>query len=102
MEGCDTLLIVGSSFPYMEFLPQPGQAAGVQIDADPTRIGLRYPVEVGLAGDARATLELLLPLLERKADRGFLEEAQVNMRDWWALLEERAGNRELPMKPQVV
>src|SRR5206468_392156 len=76
IEDCDTLLIVGSSFPYMEFLPKPGQAKGVQIDIDPSRIGLRYPIEVGLAGDCKRTLQLLLPLLKRKKDRGFLETAQ--------------------------
>ena len=64
MEECDTLLMVGTSFPYIEFLPKPGQARGVQIDLDPTRIGLRYPVEVGLVGDSRATLQALLPLLQ--------------------------------------
>lgn len=102
LEECDTLLMVGTSFPYIEFLPQPGQATGVQIDNDPIRIGLRYPVEVGLAGDSRATLELLLPLLERKRDRGFLERAQEDMRDWRALLEDRATRDDVPMKPQVV
>jgi pyruvate dehydrogenase (quinone)/pyruvate oxidase len=102
MEGCDTLLLVGTAFPYLQFLPSPGQAAGVQIDRDPTRIGLRYPVEVGLVGDARATLELLLPLLERKADRGFLEEARAGMRDWRAVLDERGSRADLPLKPQVV
>ena len=65
MESCDTLLMVGTSFPYIEFLPKPGQARGVQIDLDPTRIGLRYPVEVGLVGDSRRTLQALLPLLQR-------------------------------------
>ena len=64
LEDCDTLLIVGSSFPYIEFMPKPGQARGVQIDLDPRRIGLRYPVEVGLVGDCRRTLEELLPLLQ--------------------------------------
>src|SRR6188474_1055322 len=76
MESCDTLLMVGTSFPYIEFYPKPGQARGVQVELDPMRIGLRYPVEVGLVGDSRRTLEALLPLLERKADRGFLETAQ--------------------------
>ena len=77
MENCDTLLMVGTSFPYIEFLPKPGQARGVQIDLDPTRIGLRYPVEVGLVGDARRTLQKLLPLLDATNDRRFLEEAQT-------------------------
>src|SRR5205807_3366007 len=76
MENCDTLLIVGSSFPYIEFLPKPGQAKTVQIELDPIKIGLRYSVDVGLVGDSRRSLEALLPLLERKKDRGFLEKAQ--------------------------
>jgi pyruvate dehydrogenase (quinone) len=102
MEGCDALVIVGSSFPYIEFLPQPGQAACVQIDERPERIGLRHPADVGLVGDARATLQALIPLLERNEERGFLEQAQAGMRDWWALMEERGNNDETPMKPQVV
>ncbi len=102
LEACDTLLIVGSSFPYEEYYPQPGQARGVQIDIDPARIGLRYPVEVGLAGDARSVLHALLPLLERKADRSFLEMAQHGMQAWRELLQERGTSDELPMKPQVV
>ena len=69
MESCDTLLIVGSSFPYLEFMPKPGQARAVQIDLDPIRIGLRYPVEVGLVGDSRRTLQALMPLLRRREDR---------------------------------
>jgi len=101
-EQCDTLLVVGSSFPYMEFLPKPGQARGVQIDSDPTRIGLRYPVEVGLAGDARESLLALLPLIERRQDRSFLEQAQQGMREWREVLDERATCRDRPMKPQVV
>jgi pyruvate dehydrogenase (quinone) len=102
MEGCDTLLMVGTSFPYIEFYPKPGQARGVQIDLDPLRIGLRYPVEVGLVGDSRRTLAMLLPRLRRNADRSFLEEAQAGMKDWWALMEERGTRRDMPMKPQVV
>ena len=102
MESCDTLLMVGTSFPYIEFFPKPGQARGVQIDLDPMRIGLRYPVEVGLVGDSRRTLEALLPLLDRKADRGFLETAQKGMAAWNALMLERATRTDRPMKPQVV
>jgi pyruvate dehydrogenase (quinone)/pyruvate oxidase len=102
LAGCDTLLIAGSSFPYIEFYPKPGAARGVQIDIDPTRIGLRYPVEVGLVGDARATLAALLPLLRRNEDRDFLEDAQRGMRDWWSLMHERATRTDVPMKPQVV
>jgi pyruvate dehydrogenase (quinone) len=102
MEECDTLFIVGSSYPYMEFLPQPGQARGVQIDLDPERIGLRYPVELGVAGDSRTVLRALLPLLHRNEDRSFLEKAQKGMRDWWALLDERGTRTETPMHPAVV
>jgi pyruvate dehydrogenase (quinone)/pyruvate oxidase len=102
IEKCDTLLLVGTSFPYIEFLPEPGQARGVQIDADPARIGLRYPVEVGLVGDSRQTLELLLPWIEWKEDRSFLEQAQAAMHEWWALMEERGTRQDKPMKPQVV
>jgi pyruvate dehydrogenase (quinone)/pyruvate oxidase len=102
LDGCDTLLMVGTSFPYIEFYPKPGQARAVQIERDPMRVGLRYPVEVGLVGDSRATLRALLPLLERKADRSFLERAQEGMADWWKLMEERGTRRDHPMKPQVV
>ncbi|HSE59253.1 MAG TPA: thiamine pyrophosphate-dependent enzyme [Nitrospiraceae bacterium] len=102
MEACDTLLMVGTSFPYIEFLPQPGQARAVQADINPARIGLRYPVEVGLVGDARKTLAALLPLLERKVDRSFLEQAQRAMKDWRRLMEHQGTQPDKPMKPQVV
>jgi pyruvate dehydrogenase (quinone)/pyruvate oxidase len=102
LESCDTLLMVGTSFPYIEFLPKPGQARGVQIDLDPSRIGLRYPVEVGLVGDSRRTLHALLPQLRRRDDRSFLEKTQKAMQDWRALMEERGTSRDTPMKPQVV
>jgi pyruvate dehydrogenase (quinone)/pyruvate oxidase len=102
MEDCDTLLMVGTSFPYLEFLPKPGQARGVQIELDPARIGLRYPIEAGLAGDSKRTLEALLPLLHRKEDRSFLKRAQDGMEQWWELMEERGTRTDKPMKPQVV
>ncbi|MFO7683234.1 MAG: thiamine pyrophosphate-binding protein [Chloroflexota bacterium] len=102
LENCDTLLMVGTSFPYIEFLPEPGQARGIQIDLDPVRIGLRYPVEVGLVGDSKRTLQSLLPLLQRHEDRSFLEEAQKGMQDWWELMRERGTRQDTPMKPQVV
>ncbi|MBI4347961.1 MAG: pyruvate oxidase [Elusimicrobia bacterium] len=101
LEHCDTLLMVGTSFPYIEFLPKPGQARAVQIDADPTRIGLRYPVEAGLAGDSKATLRELLPHLRRNENRRFLERAQEGMIGWWTLMEERGTRQDVPMKPQV-
>ena len=102
LEACDTLLMVGTSFPYLEFLPRPGQARAVQIELDPARIGLRYPVEVGLVGDSRRTLEALLPRLSTGRDRSFLERAQAGMKDWWALMESRGTRADTPMKPQVV
>jgi len=102
MEDCDTLLIVGSAFPYIEFLPKPDQAKGVQIDFDPKQIGLRFPVEVGLVGDSRQTLQALVPLLKPKSDKRFLQQAQAGMKDWWQLMEKRATRRDKPMKPQVV
>src|SRR5437867_10476633 len=79
IENCDTLLMIGTSFPYIEFLPKPGQARAVQIELDPMRIGLRYPVEVGLVGDSKRTLQLLLPMLQRNKHRKFLERAQEGM-----------------------
>ena len=102
MEHCDTLLMVGTSFPYIEFLPKPGQARGIQIELDPTRIGLRYPVEVGLVGDSRRTLQALIPMLQRHDDRSFLEKAQHGMAEWWKLMEERGTRPDIPMKPQVI
>ena len=102
MEDCDTILIVGSSFPYIEFMPKPGQARGVQIELDPKRIGMRYPVEVGLVGDSASTLQELIPLLQRKDDRSFLHAAQAGMKDWWELMEKRSTRADKPMKPQVV
>ena len=85
MQDCDTLLIAGSSFPYIEFLPKPGQARGVQIDVT-SRIGLRYPVESGLVGDCRRALQSLLPLLNKKKP-SFLKDAQKSMREWRFLME---------------
>jgi pyruvate dehydrogenase (quinone) len=102
LENCDTLLIVGSSFPYIEFYPKPGQARAVQIDLDPQRIGARHPVEAPLVGDTASVLCELLPLLARRSDRSFLEQAQAEMRDWNARMTERATRTDMPMKPQVV
>src|SRR5262249_5271553 len=82
MENCDTLFMIGTTFPYIEFLPRPGQARAIQLELDPMRIGLRYPVEVGLVGDARRTLQRLLPLLKRNRYRKFLDRAQAGMSDW--------------------
>src|SRR5262249_33706696 len=102
MHECDTLLLVGTSFPYLEFLPNPGQARAVQIELDPARVGLRYPVEVGLVGDSRRSLEALLPLVQRKADRSFLERAQKRMKAWREVTHERETRLDKPMKPQVL
>ncbi len=103
LKGCDAILIVGSSSPYIEFLPEPGSAVGVQIDDRPERIGLRYPVEVGLCGDARLTLAELEPLVEHRADRSFLERAQAEMKDWRALAAQRAEPVEgQPIKPDAI
>jgi pyruvate dehydrogenase (quinone) len=102
LEGCDTLLIVGSSFPYIEFYPKPGQARCVQIDLDAPKIGLRYPVEVGLVGDSIRVLRRLIPLLDHKADRTWLEKAQKGKAEWMKLMEERGTRRDMPMKPQIV
>jgi len=102
MKNCDTLVMLGTSFPYLEFYPKPGKAKTIQVDIDPTRIGLRHPAEVGLVGDCRDVLRELLPLLQQKTDRGFLNEAQENMRGWNELLEIRGTRTDAPMKPQVV
>ncbi len=102
MEDCDTLLMVGTSFPYLEFMPKPGDAKGVQIELDPKRIGLRFPVEVGLVGDSRRVLRELLPKLKRQQNRSFLEKAQRGMEEWRKVMEDRFQRRELPMKPQVI
>jgi pyruvate dehydrogenase (quinone) len=102
MERCETLIIVGSSFPYMEYLPKPGSAKCVQIDDKPDRIGLRYPVDVGLVGDCKQTLTLLNKLIEQKSDRDFLEKAQEGMKDWWELMRKQAERDDVPIKPQRV
>lgn len=102
LKECETLIIAGSGFPYMEFYPKPGQAKAVQIDIDPARIGLRYPVEVGLAGECKAVLRALFPLIRKKKDHDFLNKVQKNMKKWNRLIEERGGRKDKPMKPQVV
>ncbi len=101
MEECDTLLIVGSSFPYITFYPKPGQAKCVQIEIDPTRISLRYPADVALVGDSGETLTALIPLLKKKS-KSFLEKAQKGMKEWNELMVERGTRKDIPMKPQVV
>jgi pyruvate dehydrogenase (quinone) len=100
MEKCDALLIVGSTFPYIEYYPQPGQARGVQIDTNAQRIGLRYPVETGLVGDAKTSLGRLNHLLTRKTDRSFLEQAQLSMEKWRVMMRQAEERTELPLKPE--
>ncbi len=101
MENCDVLLIVGSSMPYIEFYPKIGQAKCVQIDRDPIRISLRYPVDVALVGDSATTLRTLIPHLKQK-NKSFLEKAQKGMKEWGETLETRGTATQVPMKPQVV
>jgi pyruvate dehydrogenase (quinone) len=100
MANCDTLLVVGSSFPYSEFLPEEGQARGVQIDRDARMLGLRYPMEVALVGDSRQTLRELIPLLERKQDRSWRETVEQGVADWWQLMDARAHEPAEPLNPQ--
>src|SRR3982751_4369260 len=100
MNDCDTLLVVGSSFPYSEFLPPPGQARGVQIDIDGRLLNIRYPMEIGLIGDARTTLEELIPLVHPKTDRGWREQIEEEVAEWWRLIEDRALQDADPMNPQ--
>ena len=102
LESCDTLLIAGSSFPYIEFYPEPGEAEAVQIELDPKRIGLRYPVNAGLVGDCKRVLQALLPQLKQRDDRAFLKKAQAAMKEWNELMTERGTRESKPMKPQVV
>jgi len=106
MMDCDTLLVVGSNFPYSQFLPsfEAGEpkARAVQIDADPTMIGLRYPFEVNLVGDAAATLRRLIPLLTRKDDRSWRETVEDNVNRWWEVMDRRAGVSADPINPEQV
>ncbi|MGI6852771.1 thiamine pyrophosphate-dependent enzyme [Mesorhizobium sp. 1B3] len=102
LQQCDALLIVGSTFPYIEYYPEPGKARGVQIDRDAQRIGLRYPVEAGLVGDAVQSLRLLNEKLARKSDRSFLEQAQKGMRRWRDMMAISETKPDVPLKPQVV
>jgi pyruvate dehydrogenase (quinone) len=102
MSDCDTLLMVGSSFPYSEFLPKEGQARGVQIDLDGTRLSLRYPMELNLVGDSKETLRALLPHLERKTDRSWRDTIESHVDRWWRVLEARSMNEANPINPQRV
>jgi pyruvate dehydrogenase (quinone) len=102
MMECDTLLMVGSNFPYSEFLPKPGQARGIQIDIDGRMLGIRYPMEVNLVGDAADTLRVLVPYLERKADRTWRNKVEADVAEWWKVLEGRAMVEANPINPQRV
>ncbi|WP_407176103.1 thiamine pyrophosphate-requiring protein [Bradyrhizobium sp. STM 3562] len=102
MTECDTLLMIGSGFPYSEFLPKEGQARGVQIDIDAGMLSIRYPMEVGLVGDTAETLRALLPRLKQKSDRGWRDGIEAGLKDWWKTLEERAKQPANPVNPQRV
>lgn len=102
MSGCDTFLMVGSSFPYSEFLPEEGQAKGIQIDIDGRMLSLRFPMDVNLKGDARTTLQALIPYLQYKEDRSWREKIESNVAEWWQILEARAMNSANPLNPQRV
>ena len=104
MNEADTLLMVGTSFPYIDYLPKPGHARGIQIDIKPNNIGLRYPVEIGLVGDSKLVLSELLPLLQQRSEteRGFLKSKQDAMVDWNKLLKEQSSRTDKPIKPQVI
>jgi pyruvate dehydrogenase (quinone) len=102
MRDCDTLLIVGSSFPYSQFLPEFGKARAVQIDLDPSLIGMRYPTEVGLVGDAHGTLAALIPRLERTSDRSWRETVEGNVTSWWETVEKQAMLDARPVNPMRI
>jgi pyruvate dehydrogenase (quinone)/pyruvate decarboxylase len=102
MHNCDALLILGSTMPWIDSYPKPGQARAVQVDLKADRIGLRYPVEIGLVGDVKATLAALNPMLTRKNDRSFLAAAQGRMQDWNALLDRVEATARTPLRPQMV
>jgi pyruvate dehydrogenase (quinone) len=102
MTECDTLLMVGSSFPYSEFLPKDGQAHGIQIDIDPKMLSIRYPTEVNLVGDSAETLRAIIPFLQRKEDRSWRQMLESEIKDWWKVLEARAMNGANPVNPERV
>ena len=102
MQDCDTLLLVGTAFPYSNFLPAWDQARAVQVDRDPKMIGLRFPTEVNLVGDSRDTLHALIPLLRKKSDRAWREQVEENVREWWELMEAQAYQSANPVNPQLL
>ncbi|QDV32389.1 thiamine pyrophosphate-dependent enzyme [Tautonia plasticadhaerens] len=102
MQGCDTLFMVGTGMPYLTWYPKPGQVRAVQLDIDPLRLGLRYPIEVGLVGDARATLRELIPMLQRKQDRSFFQDVMSHREGWNERMHAYEVMEDEPVKPQVV
>jgi pyruvate dehydrogenase (quinone) len=102
MNGCDTLLMVGTSFPYSEFLPKEGAARGIQIDHDGRQLGIRYPTEVNLIGDSKETLRQLIPMLEQKRDQRWRKSLETEIADWWRLMEQRSHTKANPLNPQLV
>ena len=102
MKGCDTFFMVGSSFPYSEFLPEPGAARGVQVDIDGSRLSLRYPMEVNMVGDSATTLRALLPMLKQNTDDAWTREIESNLKSWWQTLRDRAMDPAEPLNPQRV
>ncbi|HEY0692565.1 MAG TPA: thiamine pyrophosphate-requiring protein [Kribbella sp.] len=102
MVDCDTLLVIGSNFPYSQFLPGYEQARAVQIDHDPTMLGLRYPFEVNLVGDATETLRRLIPLLKRHPDRSWRDQIESNVKRWWEVMQRRAYTSADPINPELV
>jgi pyruvate dehydrogenase (quinone) len=102
MKKCDTFFMIGSSFPYSEFLPEPGSARGVQVDIDGSRLSLRYPMDVNIVGDSATTLRALLPLLKQKTDEAWTTEIESNLKSWWETLKNRAMDSAEPLNPQRV
>jgi pyruvate dehydrogenase (quinone) len=102
MQQCDTLLMIGSGFPYTEFLPKEGQARGVQIELDGRMQSIRFPMEVNLTGDSAETLKALMPLLKRKTDRSWRQQIEKQVSDWWLLVRQWAGQAASPLNPRLV
>ncbi len=102
MEGCDTLLMVGTSFPYSEWLPKFDQARAVQIDIDPRMVGMRYPMELNLVGDSAETLRALIPLLRHREDRSWRDKIEDDVRRWWEILDAEAHESAEPLNPQLL
>jgi pyruvate dehydrogenase (quinone) len=102
MQDCDTLLMVGSNFPYSEFLPKEGQARGIQIDIDGRLLSMRYPMELSLIGDSRQSLRALIPFLQRKADRSWREKIEADVSKWWKTVEAMAKQSANPINPELV